>query len=166
MKKGFLLLIMAVMLTLPSLAAAQAKSELVLKLTAQKEVTVKDADGKIRIEWHAAEKTNPGDVLKYTIAYTNTGKVEARNAVINDPVPEGTTYIANSAEGKNTEISFSIDGKKFEAPTMLTYKVKQPDGTVTEHRAGPEMYTHIRWKVMKPVNPGESGTVSFKVTVK
>ncbi len=165
MKRRFLLIILAAVLWLPYLSAAQGRSELSLNITAQKEVMVKDETGKIRIEWQMAEQTNPGDILKFTVAYTNTGKVEARNSMIDDPVPAGTTYIAHSAEGKNAEISFSIDGKKFESPTMLTYKVKQADGSVVEHQAGPEMYTHIRWKLLTPVRPGESGSVSFKVKV-
>ena len=112
------------------------------------------------------KETIPGDTLRYTIHYINEGKSEALSAVIVDPVPADTVYIGNSAEGKGSEITFSIDGKTFEAPIMLTYTVKHADGTETKHAATPEMYTHIKWKLSKPVTKGGSGTVSFIVKVK
>jgi uncharacterized repeat protein (TIGR01451 family) len=105
-------------------------------------------------------------VLRYTIHYINKGSAEARNAVIVDPVPEGTSYIGNSAEGESSFITFSLDGKTFQSPPMLTYRVKQEDGTEKEYRATPEMYTHINWKLFKPVSPGGSGILNFRVKVK
>lgn len=166
MKKMKLMFLLLIMVSFPVLVLGQEKPNLVLKLTAQKEVIVKDEEGKTRIDYLEVEKTDPGDVLKYTILYTNAGVAEARGAVIVDPLPAGTTYVGNSAEGKDTEISFSIDGKAFEAPPMLKYKVKEPDGTEKELVATPEMYTHIKWKLKKLVPPGTSGTANFKVKVK
>ncbi len=151
---------------LPLLAWGDEKPNLVLKVTAQKEVIVKDKEGKSRIEWAEADKTNPGDVLKFTITYTNAGPTEARAAVINNPVPAGTAYVGGSAEGKDTDVSFSLDGKNFEAPPLIKYKAKQADGKEVEYQATPDMYRHIRWKLTKPVPPKASGTVSFKVTVR
>lgn len=37
-----------------------------------------------------------GDVLTYTIGFTNSGQDGATNVVVTDPVPAGTTYVANS----------------------------------------------------------------------
>lgn len=158
-----IVLLLAIMISLPVLALAQERPNLVLKLSAQSEVIVKDENGKSRTEWREVKSFEPGDVLRYTIAYTNDGKTEARNAVIADPIPAGTTYVANSAEGANTEITFSLDGKSFQVPPMLKYKVKSSGPSDQEFYATPQMYTHIRWKISKPVLPGETGTVSFKV---
>ncbi len=142
------------------------KPELVLTLSAQKETAVKGPDGTAKTEWQDVKAGSPGDVIRYTIAYRNAGKTEARNAVIVDPVPKGTTYIPDSAAGAGAEIAFSLDGKTFQAPPQLKYKVRQPDGAEVELQASPDMYTHIRWTITKPVPPEGTGAVSFKVKVR
>ncbi len=147
-------------------AQSGEKPQLVLTLSAQKEATVKGPDGKAKTEWQDVKTGNPGDVIRYTIAYRNAGKSEARDAVIVDPVPKGTTYIPGSAAGEGAEIGFSLDGKTFQAPPQLKYKVRQPDGSEAELQASPDMYTHIRWTISKPVPPGGTGAVSFKVKVR
>ena len=149
-----------------ALAADPAKPELALTLSAQKEVTVKDAEGKAKVEWQEVKDVSPGDILKYTITYKNVGKVEARDARVVDPIPNETTYVSGSAEGKDTAITFSLDGKSFQDPPLVKYKVRQADGTEAEFQATPEMYTHIQWKLLKPVPPGGTGTLSFKAKVK
>jgi uncharacterized repeat protein (TIGR01451 family) len=108
----------------------------------------------------------PGDVLKYTITYRNAGSAEARDGSVVDPVPKDTCYVPGSAEGKDTAIAFSIDGKRFLEPRMLKYRERRADGTEAERTAPPEMYTHIRWKLLKAVPPGGAGSVSFKARVK
>ncbi len=159
--------LLALAATAPSARAQVAeKPELVLTLSAQKEVIVKGPDGKARTEWQDVKTGNPGDVIRYTIAYRNGGKSDARDAVIVDPVPPGTTYIPGSAAGEGAEIAFSLDGRTFQAPPQLKYKVRQPDGTEASLLASPDMYTHIRWKFAKPVPPEGKGAVSFKVKVR
>jgi uncharacterized repeat protein (TIGR01451 family) len=147
-------------------AADPAKPELALTLTAQKEVTVKDSEGKTRVELREVKDASPGDIVKYTIAYKNVGTVEARDGRVVDPVPKETAYVPGSAEGKDAAITFSLDGKTFQDPPLLKYKVRQADGTEAEYTATPEMYTHIQWKLLKPVPPGGTGSVSFKVKVR
>ena len=163
---GIIALLLLVALALPVWAFAAEKPSLVLKITAQKEMIVKDEKGKSRTEWHEVKSLEPGDLLKYTIAYTNAGKSEARGAVIVDPVPVGTTYVSNSAEGKGAEITFSLDGKTFQVPPMLKFKVKTAGTPEQELSATPEMYSHVKWKLTKTVPAGGSGTVSFMVKVK
>jgi uncharacterized repeat protein (TIGR01451 family) len=149
-----------------ALAADPAKPVLALTLTAQKEATVKDAEGKTKVVWQEATDVKPGDVLKFTIAYKNTGPAEARDGLVTDPVPKDTAYISGSAEGKDAEITFSLDGKTFQSPPQLKYKVRQADGTDAEYQATPEMYTHIQWKLLKPVPPGGAGSLSFRAKVR
>ncbi len=162
-----LVTLLAVTAAVPSaLAQGGEKPELVLTLSAQKEAIVKGPDGKAKTEWQDVKTGNPGDVIRYTIAYRNGGKSDARDAVIVDPVPKGTTYIPGSAAGEGAAITFSLDGKTFQAPPQLKYKVRQPDGTQADLVASPDMYTHIRWTFPKPVPPGGTGAVSFKVKVR
>ncbi|MBI4359524.1 MAG: DUF11 domain-containing protein, partial [Candidatus Jacksonbacteria bacterium] len=48
-----------------------------------------------------ADKTEvkTGDTITYTITYENIGKGDAKNIIITDQIPEGASYIANSATG-------------------------------------------------------------------
>jgi uncharacterized repeat protein (TIGR01451 family) len=149
-----------------ALAADPAKPELALTLIAQKEATVKDADGKTMTEWQEVKEAKTGDIVKYTIAYKNVGAVEAREGRVVDPIPKETAYVSGSAEGKDAAITFSLDGKAFQDPPLLKYKVRRADGTEAEYTATPDMYTHIQWKLLKPVPAGGAGSVSFKVVVR
>jgi len=154
------------MSTLPVLALAKEMPDLDLKLRVEKRVVLSNAEGETRTEWREVKSLKPGDMLKYTIMYTNTSTTEARDAVIVDSVPFRSAYVSSSAEGKNTEITFSLDGKEFQSPTLLKYKAKGPGTQEQELLATPEMYTHIRWQITKPVPTGGSGKVSFKAILK
>jgi uncharacterized repeat protein (TIGR01451 family) len=105
----------------------------------------------------------PGDVILYSITFENIGKEPVSNIVVNDPVPNNSKYRMNSATGKNTKITFSIDGgKNFGDPKDLVVKDKAGKSWV----AKPEQYTHIRWVYGKSLAPGEKGEVSFKTAIK
>jgi uncharacterized repeat protein (TIGR01451 family) len=107
----------------------------------------------------------PGDVLEYTLTYTNSGDEVARDAAIDDPVPKGSSYLAGTAAGEGAEITFSTDGGKTYAPAVkLTYELRAANGQVEKRTATPGDYTHVRWTV-KSIPPGASGKVSFRVRV-
>jgi uncharacterized repeat protein (TIGR01451 family) len=161
-----LLILIGILSFVPTLVQAKDKPNVDLKLKVEKEMTVTNAEGKSRMEWQEVKSFGPGDVLRYTITYSNTGSAEVRDAVIIDPIPAGTAYLPGSVEGANAEITFSLDGKTFQSPPLLKYKVKATGTSEQEFSASPEMYTHIRWKIVKPVAKGGHGTVRFKVTAK
>jgi uncharacterized repeat protein (TIGR01451 family) len=145
-------------------AAAHAKPRIAVNITQAKEVVETTPAGKVTklVPTNAAA---PGDVLEYTLTYTNQGDEAATNAVIEDPIPKGTTFQAGSATGENAEITFSSDGgKTFAQAVKLTYDFKLPTGGVERRVATPAEYTNIRWTLVK-VPPGGSGKVSFRVRV-
>ncbi len=45
---------------------------------------------------HPGGPDRRGDVLKYTVSYTNTGADPATNFVMHDPIPTGSTYVPGS----------------------------------------------------------------------
>jgi uncharacterized repeat protein (TIGR01451 family) len=151
------------MLLLPAMALAKPKVNISVK--AEKEVTVIE-NGKEVVKRVAAEEIEPGEILIYTLRYSNTGDEMATNVVFNDPIPKGTVYLAGSATGLGTDITFSIDGgKTYKKPTLLTYEVKLADGRVEKRVASPDEYTHIGWKI-EAIPAGERGELAFKVRVK
>ena len=146
-------------------ASAADQPKIALSTTAEKEVNV-EKNGKPVVERIPLEIASPGDTVIYTITYRNEGETAARDILINDPIPRGTVYVLNSAEGKDTDITFSIDGGRTYRKPPIKYMVKKADGTQEEIEAPAEVYTHIQWVVNKAVLPGQSGQVSFKVSVK
>lgn len=52
------------------------------------EMTVAKTDGKTQV--------GPGDTLPYVITYSNTGDAPAKNIVVTDVLPSGTTYVSAS----------------------------------------------------------------------
>ena len=166
-RKGFLVVLVVLAFSATAaLAQIGQKPDLVLTLSVQKRFDVKAEDGKPKTQWREVTSTGTGDVLRYTIRYENKGKGEAREAKIVDPIPASTSYISGSAEGESAAIAFSLDGKTFQPPPMLKYRVVQADGTEVEHVATPEMYTHIQWTLTKPVPPGGTGSLGFQVEVR
>ena len=146
-------------------ASAADQPKIALSTSAEKEVNV-EKNGKLFVERIPLEIANPGDTVIYTITYRNEGETAARDILINDPIPSGTVYILKSAEGKDTEITFSIDGGRSYSKPPIKYIVKKADGTQEETEALAEVYTHVKWVINKAVLPGQSGQVSFKVSVK
>jgi len=159
-----LFLALGMMPFLWSTAAAQDEARLVLKTEAAREIKVKEGTAWIT-RYTPVTVTKPGDVLRYSIAYTNEGKTPAVGARIVDPIPQGTVYIVGSAIGAGAAIQFSIDGgATWQSPPVM-HAVQKPDGSVKKEPAPPELFTHIRWSLEGEVPSGGSGRVHFKVTV-
>lgn len=104
-----------------------------------------------------------GEVLRYTIVFTNDGTLSAvaGSIVITNPLPEGTEYVDGSAGGLGTLVTFSVDGENFGAPEEL---VLVDEGLARP--ASPAEYRSIRWTFEPELAAGESGEVSFELLVK
>lgn len=160
-----LILVAAGLLLLGATAAkAQQETTLELKTTIDKEVKVKK-EGKLVTQMVPADKTAPGDLLLFTVTYTNTGKGTVTNATIVNPVPKGVVLKSKSPAGKDAAITCSIDGGRTFLPPPVMVRVKKADGKEIEQPAPAERYTHVKWVIQKPVSPGQSGRVSFEATV-
>ncbi|MEN6473900.1 MAG: hypothetical protein ABFD81_07805 [Syntrophaceae bacterium] len=153
--------VLMTLLALLLATGASAKSQLSISMQAEKEVTIDKETKRVK-----ADKVEPGVVIFYTLSYVNSGDEAATNAVLDDPIPKGTVYLAGSAYGEGAEVTFSIDGgKTFKKPSLLTYEVELPGGKVEKRTASPEQYTHIRWTTSTIPAHG-SGQVGFQVRVK
>ena len=143
-------------------AAAAAGPAITVEVIAEKEIVI-EQNGKPVRKRIIADNIQPGEIIIYTLKYSNSGDSAARDIVINDPIPEKTRYIAGSAKGRH--VVFSIDGgKHYLKPSLLTYTYQGKGGIEEKKVASPDEYTHIRW-VIDEIDAGKSGTVEFQVQV-
>lgn len=145
----------------PTLAATKVDLEVVV----EKDIVEVDKKGKKVIRRVIAAETVPGDILFYTLRYSNSGDEAASKVQLDNPIPKGTAYQANSAWGDKSEILFSVDeGKSFKKASNLTYEVKGADGKLEVRQVAPEQYKVIRWIVDEVPAKGK-GTAGFSVLV-
>ncbi|MDH4164263.1 MAG: hypothetical protein OEW15_16490 [Nitrospirota bacterium] len=152
-------------LLVPALAGAQQKAAIDLRTLSQVEVTTTNAKGEKEMKRVEAARANvtPGDMVIFTTSYSSNVKKPAENVAITNPVPEHMVYVDRSAEGAGTRIEFSIDGgKTYSAPEKLIVTV----GPGKTRPALAADYTHIKWTLTKPLQPGGKGSVSFRAKVK
>jgi uncharacterized repeat protein (TIGR01451 family) len=161
MKTRHILLATAVVLQLLAPAFAQ-NNPIVVTNVAETEVEVKNAQGVVEKKRVPVDKAVPGTVVIYTTTFSNNGAKPAGNIALTNPVPANTTYVAGSAFGDNTDITFSIDGGKTYLPADKL-RVKTPDGR--ERAAVPSDYTHLRWTYRGELAPSKTGTAGFRASI-
>jgi len=161
--KRIWILWLVVLLAIPAVSRAQSKDHIQLTSKAEVEQEAFNAEGKKEINRVPAAKVVPGSEVIFTTTYVNTSKEKAEKAVITNPLPEHMVYKENSVQGKGTQITFSIDnGKSFNIPAKLFVF----DAAGRKFPARPQDYTHIRWELQTPLQPGAAGEVSFRAILK
>lgn len=152
-------LLLASLLANPAFAAGSIE----LKMKAEKDVQVINDKGEKQTKRIEAVKALPGEEVIYTISYANNGKEAADKVIIANPVPEHMIYVDNTATNENALVTYSVDGgKTYAEPGKL--KVRKADGA--ERQAVGADYTHVRWVLRKPIQPGATGNVSFHARLK
>lgn len=157
------ILVSALLLALPGWAQAQnPNGSIRLKNEAFKEVEVAGEQGATNYELVPLKSAPPGEEVIYITTFTNAGDQPADDIVITNPVPDNVVYKAGSAFGAGTEITFSADGgETFAKPGELTVRT---EGGSTR-AAGPDDYTHVRWRYTGSLEPGQEGTVMFRAII-
>jgi len=148
-------------LVIASQVLAQGTPKLELKVAETKvNLTPEEKSGKAKIVY------KPGDVIHYTITAQNVGDGVMTTPVVTDPVPAGVVYLPLTAKGENAKITFSINGGLTYLAWPPTYIIKDANGKDVVKNATPEMITHIRWELQKPLAPKEIKILEFEVKVK
>lgn len=143
---------------------AVADPDLKINMVAEREITVIE-DGQEVTRRVPTLEIESGAVLYFTLRIVNEGDETATNVVVDNPIPEETTYVDGSAGGPNSEIMFSIDnGESYGKSDELMYEFTRFSGDKEMRKARPEMYTDIRW-VVQDVPPGATGELFFQVEV-
>lgn len=136
---------------------AHARPDLKMTMVTEKELTVVKA-GKTVVTRVPARQSMPGEVLVYTLNYRNVGNEKTTLVNVDNPLPVGTRYMADSATGAT--VNFSVDGgKTYGAPEHLM-KIEPKKRS----KAQVSDYTNIRW-VLGEILPGQSGKLSYRVRV-
>ena len=138
MKRTCIALILFLLTTITTATAAAQDGALVkLKSEVLKEIQVVNEKGETETRLVPASSAIPGEVLTFTISYTNEGDEEATDIILTNPVPEHMVYEGGSAEGEGTVITYSVDGG-VNYDTADSLKVAGEDGekrkALTIHR--------------------------------
>jgi len=107
--------------------------------TPRTSLSLRNTDGGVYIKESALGRPNiskrvdkssaqSGDTLTYTISYSNPTQNTFTNAILEDPIPAGTTYVANSATGGATfdgsKIIFNIGNLAAGAGGSIQFQVR------------------------------------------
>lgn len=158
MRKGLTIGLGLLMLALP--ASGQVAEPQALVITAMN-VTAEAAER----EGADSGATLPGDVIEYRLTFTNHTEGAVSSVVLNDPIPEGLTFVPGSvtASREDVTVDYSIDGGVSWSDQPL---VEVTVGEQVETRPAPaESYTHVRWTVTGAVTPGAEVLARFQVRV-
>jgi uncharacterized repeat protein (TIGR01451 family) len=142
-------------------ATAEDKGCIELQTSAETEERYVDEQGHEAQRLVPAAKIVPGDEVVWTIVAKNVCARAAENIVIANPVPQHMTYVANSALGVGTQISYSIDGEAFQPAEAL--QMTGADGSVRPARA--EDYRAIRWAYAAAFPQGATAFVRYRAIV-
>lgn len=149
-----------------AIADESQKPNMRLRLVGEKQIVGKDAAGEPQVTWETISKTGtkPGDVLRYRLSGKNQGKASAKRLILTQPIPTGTTYVLQSAQGTDTQTQFSIDGaKSFSTAPKVTFR--QADGTIGTRPAPATAYTHVQWKFDRTIAANAQVNVAYQVQV-
>lgn len=170
-KKRFSVLLMAATLMVAG-AAGFAQRHFMLANAARPEVKMQlsaavERDSAL-VPLDKLDKTTvvkPGEILDWTITSENSGNAPALEFKTVGHIPQGTTFVADSAKADGAKAGYSIDGgKSYSAQPMI--EVKQADGSVKRVPAPVSMYTEIRYEWADPLAQGGKLSASYKVRVK
>lgn len=133
--------------------AVQAAPQVELNILIEKELSGLNEKGENVIQRVEVTEVAQGETLFYTIQYKNSGDEAATDVQLNNPIAEGSTYVANSAWGNNSTIQFTINGSEY----LTAEEMNNTASTAAD-------YTAIRWLVSE-IKPGTEGQVGFSTKI-
>jgi len=133
---------------------------ILLKSTAEIAKEVVDAKGVKTVTMVPADKVVPGVEVTWTVTANNICKQPSEKVTINNAVPAHMSYVASSASGAGSDITFSLDGKTFGGPAQLTVI---ENGAARPAHAGE--YKHVRWVFKDSLAPGATAVARFRAVL-
>jgi uncharacterized repeat protein (TIGR01451 family) len=150
---------MTAVVALPQSAVAQAPAAKTLVITAHNVTAAAAASGRKN-----ATLARPGDVIRYTLVFTNVTAGAVKNIRFVDPLPKGLVYVLGSAKADHpVQLEYSIDGGKSYVAQPMIEVVE--NGKKVEKAAARELYTHVRWTVLGALAPGAKVIAELRAQV-
>jgi uncharacterized repeat protein (TIGR01451 family) len=139
--------------------AGAAYADVELNTVALTEITTTNEAGQEVTTLVPADKVVPGDEVIYTISFVNHGTEPASDVVITNPIPEHMVFTKVEDSPRAATVSLSADGgERYDAPRNLTVT----DAKGQPRPAQASDFTHVRWILQEPLEPGAAGSVSFR----
>jgi uncharacterized repeat protein (TIGR01451 family) len=136
-----------------AVGAQEPVSPLAIKAIAEVEVHA-TLEGRETTKLAPANRVVSGDQVIYTLEVRNTKAAAAPDPVVTYPIPTHMIYVADSAVGPSTEVSYSVDGgRSFNRPENLLPAVAAD-------------YTHIRWQMIHSLKGRSVAFLRFRALVK
>ena len=155
--------LLALMAAMPAAAQQSARSAPSIVVSARNTTAAAEVARKARPV--ARTTVQPGDVLRYTLTFTNSTAKPVRDVELRDPIPAGVQFIAGSARASRADarLEFSTDGgTSWSAQPMETVTV---DGRQVTRAVPAARYSHLRWVFVGAVPPSGTVTADFDVRV-
>jgi uncharacterized repeat protein (TIGR01451 family) len=153
----FLLLALSVIIAQGGEVKVDTKIFLVNQIT--------DADGTVKEDLKPATTARPGQVVEYRLVARNETDttLPAGTVSITGPVPNGTTFVPDSATSTDERISteYSADGQNFSDAASPILAGEGDNRAVVD----PASYKAVRWTLLVPLEPGKEETFVYRVTV-
>jgi uncharacterized repeat protein (TIGR01451 family) len=163
--KKIILLFIILFLSLASEVGAQADKPVSVSLEIFVVSQVTEADGSVKENFKPSQTARPGQTVEYRLVAKNEDdtNLPAGTVVITGPVPDGTTFVPNSATPNSDDVlaEYSADGENFQdsdTPLMM-----QKDGKT--EIVDPTAYKAVRWTLLKELQPGQEVQFVYRITV-
>lgn len=139
------------LLTLSTAALAEPQVTIQSQALVEQEST--DAEGAPIIVRVPVNTVDQGAELIFELTITNSSNDDAVNLVINNPIPEGTQYIANSQTGQGSTHLVSWDNNEFLS-----------EAEFLEGELSASDIRHLRWTLDR-LKANSSSTLEFRVII-
>jgi hypothetical protein len=144
-------------------AAAQPTVDSTLELvvsSALERIVAGAADGGAQqVQIASGTIASHADQLIVSVRFTNVSESLVDTVRITSPIPADVKYVPGSASGPGSQVLFSVDnGRTFGRPAELM--LAAPNGGTRVADAAD--YTHVRWILSAPLDPGASGVARFR----
>lgn len=114
----------------------------------------------------AAEDVEPNQIVEYQLTYTNKSNLKIAGLTVVGPVPEGTTYVSDTANADvEANLKVSIDGGLTFEQEPVTREVVKANGEVIEKVIPSDEYTHLQWTAQSAIE-GEGGKQFYRYRVR
>lgn len=119
-----------------------------------------------------ASTLEQGQEIFYTVRIRNPASAAASDVEVVQRIPENTVYVPGSATGPGVEVSVSADGgltwgdegtlTVVDQSAVALMQATSLDRAALTRHAKPQDYTHVRWRLRRPLPAGAVALARFR----